>query len=379
MFFTTLSKSIAAKRIKNREISQNCHRNFAVCGTLILLYPFFAVLAIVFLLLFPASYDKFVLLPLPAGTERIIPTQVRIINKKRGDLMERARTDLALEARNEYMEKYAHRHEGEADGIEFSERSENGVKISEIEISSEEGERAVGRAMGKYVTLEFGDITAADYAAFSSLCTLCARELGALTHGAKSALICGIGNARMSADELGPRTLEHVLATRALKNRAPEIFEKSGFCEISAVAAGVGADTGFCAADMIRAAVKTAKPDVVIAIDALAARESTRLCKTVQICTSGISPGSGVGNARARLDEKSVGAPVISLGVPTVVDAATLVRDASGTEEGAKKFAGLFVCPADIDAQSAKLARLLGFAVNLALHKGYPIEEMMLG
>ena len=133
------------------------------------------------------------------------------------------------------------------------------------------------------------------------------------------------------------------------------------------------------AADIIRAAVKTAKPEVVIAIDALAARESARLCKTVQICTSGISPGSGVGNARSRLDEKSVGAPVISLGVPTVVDAATLVRDASGEGAEAKSFAGLFVCPADIDVQSAKLSRLLGFAVNLALHNGYPPEEMMLG
>ncbi len=293
--------------------------------------------------------------------------------------MERARTDLALEARNEYMEKYASARKGEADGVTFCERSEQGVKISEIEILSEDGVRAVGREMGKYVTLEFGDITAADYPAFSSLCTLCGRELGALIDGAKSALVCGIGNAHLSADELGPRALEHVLVTRALKNRAPEIFEKSGFCEVSAIAAGVGADTGFCASDIIRSAVKTAKPDVVIAIDALAARESTRLCKTLQICTAGISPGSGVGNTRTKLDEKSIGAPVISLGVPTVVDVSTLVRDAAGKEAKAENFAGLFVCPADIDAKSAKLSRLLGFAVNIALHKGYSIEEMMLG
>lgn len=293
--------------------------------------------------------------------------------------MERARTDLALEARNEYMEKYAHAHKGEAEGVTFRERSESGVKISEIEILNAEGERAVGRARGKYVTLEFGDITVADFPAFSSLCRLCARELGALTRGVKSALVCGIGNPKLSADELGPRALEHVLITRELKNRAPEIFSAGGFCEVSGIAAGVGADTGFCAADIIRAAVKTAKPDVVIAIDALAARESGRLCKTLQLCTAGISPGSGVGNTRSRLDEQSVGAPVISLGVPTVVDIATLVRDTAGKEVAAEKFAGLFVCPADIDAKSAKLSRLLGFAVNLALHKGYSIEEMMLG
>lgn len=293
--------------------------------------------------------------------------------------MERARTDLALEARSEYMERYAGAHGGEADGVNFRERSEHGVKISEIEISSTEGERAVGRAMGKYVTLEFSDVTVADYARFSALCAACARELRALTGEVKSALICGIGNAHMSADELGPRALRHVLVTRSLKERTPEIFGESRFCEVSAIAAGVGADTGFCAADIIRAAVSTAKPDVVIAIDALAARESARLCRTVQICTSGISPGSGVGNARARIDEKSVGAPVISLGVPTVADVATLVRDSAGREVNAEGLAGLLVCPADIDVQSAKLARLLGFSVNIALHRGYPMEEMLLG
>ena len=293
--------------------------------------------------------------------------------------MERARTDLALEARNEYMEKYASAHKGEADGVTFCEREEGGFKISEMEITSEAGKTAVGREMGKYVTVEFSDITVADYASFSSLCSLCARELRALIGGAESALICGIGNAKISADELGPRTLDHVLVTRALKKRAPEIFAKSGFCEVSALAAGVGADTGFCASDIISCAVKTVKPEVVIAIDALAARESSRLCKTLQICTAGISPGSGVGNTRSPLDEKSIGVPVISLGVPTVVDASTLVRDAVGKDCAGKSFAGLFVCPADIDVQSAKLARLIGFSVNMTLHKGYSIEEMMLG
>lgn len=291
--------------------------------------------------------------------------------------MERAITDLAVEAREEYMEKYARAHGGEIDGITFSEREEQGVKISEIEVLSEAGARAVGRAQGKYITISFGDITLMGFAEFAALCHLCARELRALCGGAKSALICGIGNARLAADSIGPSALSHVLVTRSLRECTPEIFEKSGFFDICAIAPGVGADTGFAASDIVRAAVDKAKPEVVVAIDALAARGTERLLKTVQICTAGISPGSGVGNARERLDKGSVGAPVLSLGVPTVVDVGTLVRDATGAEAREAKYASLFVCPKDIDAQSAKIAKLLGFAVNLAFQENYPIEEMM--
>lgn len=291
--------------------------------------------------------------------------------------MERARTDLAVEARDEYMEKYAREHGGEPDGIVFRERTESGVKISELEVTSEAGERTMGRALGRYVTIEFGEI--ADFSSFSALCSLCGRELRSLCGGAESALICGLGNACLAADSIGPLALSHVLVTRALREREPDIFKKSGFANVSAIAPGVGADTGFCAADIVRAAAEKANPDVIIAIDALAARETRRLCRTVQLCTAGISPGSGVGNARTRLDEESVGARVISVGVPTVVDVATLVRDAAGEGAKAESYAGLFVCPTDIDAQSARLARLIGYAVNIAFHNGYPIEEMMLG
>ncbi|MBQ9746580.1 MAG: GPR endopeptidase [Clostridia bacterium] len=295
--------------------------------------------------------------------------------------MERAITDLAVEARDEYIEKYAEGHSGEIDGVAFCEREEEGVKISEIDVLNEEGERAVGRRRGKYVTVAFRDLAAADLASFSSLCTLCARELEKLCHGAcgelKSVLVCGIGNARLAADAIGPEALAHVLVTRSLKEREPEIFEKGGFFDVCAIAPGVGADTGFAAADIVRAAVQTAKPDVVIAIDALAARSTERLCKTLQICTAGISPGSGVGNAREALTHESMGVPVISLGVPTVVDVGTLVRDATGGAEHGEKYRGFFVCPKEIDAQSVKIARLLGFTVNMAFQKNYPFGEML--
>ncbi len=316
-----------------------------------------------------------------ADQEVLLYNKRAIANNKRKKerFMDRARTDLALESMSEYMEKYAHEHSGKPDGVTFEERYERGAKISEIEILNEAGEKTLGRAKGKYVTLEFEDITVQDFAAFSALCSLCGRELQRLCGGAESALICGVGNSRMAADSLGPSALGHVLVTRSLRLREPNVFLQSGFADISAIAPGVEADTGFCTAEIVRSAVETAKPDIVIAIDALAARSTARLCKTVQISTSGVSPGSGVGNARARLDKSSAGAPVISLGVPTVVDVATLVRDAAGNGAKAENYGGLFVCPADIDVQSRLLARLVGFAVNIAFHKGYTIEEMLLG
>ncbi len=284
--------------------------------------------------------------------------------------MKRARTDLAVEARSEYMEKYAPAHGGEIDGVLYSERKNGETDISEIDVTSEAGERAVGRRMGKYVTISFPDITVMDFGGFSRVCEACACELMSvcktLVAEPKSLLVCGIGNARMTPDAIGPAALSHVMVTRSLREREPELFKRSALFDICAVAPGVGADTGMEAADIIRAAAGIARPDIVVAIDALAARSATRLCRTVQICSAGICPGSGVGNAVSVIDEASIGVPVVSLGVPTVIDAGTLVRDACGREESG--YEGFFVCPKEIDAQTEKLARLLGFAVNRAFH-----------
>ncbi|MBQ8404235.1 MAG: GPR endopeptidase [Clostridia bacterium] len=292
--------------------------------------------------------------------------------------MQRARTDLAVEARSEYMEKYAPAHSGEIDGVVYSERKHGDIDVSEIDVTNEAGERAVGRRMGKYVSLCFPDITVTDFEGFARICEACAGELMSvcktLAAAPKSLLVCGIGNAKMTPDALGPQALSHVLVTRSLREREPEIFKRSGFFDICAIAPGVGADTGLDAAEIVRAAAEIARPDIVVAIDALAARSAERLCKTVQICSAGISPGSGVGNAVRAIDKESIGVPVVALGVPTVIDAGTLVRDACGREESG--YDGFFVCPKEIDAQTEKLSRLLGFAVNRAFH-GLDLREML--
>ncbi len=291
--------------------------------------------------------------------------------------MWKAKTDLAVEARNEYMEQYAHAHSGEIDGVVYSERKNGDIDISEIDVINEAGARAVGRRQGRYVTLGFSDITLMDFGGFARVCEACAHELTVacktLVPEPKSLLVCGIGNAKMTPDALGPQAISHVLVTRGLREREPEIFKRSGFFDICAISPGVGADTGFDAADIVRAAAERARPDIVVAIDALAARSAARLCKTVQICSAGISPGSGVGNAVCAIDEGSIGVPVVALGVPTVIDAGTLVRDACGRE--GRGYEGFFVCPKEIDAQIGKLSRLLGFAVNRAFH-GLELREM---
>ena len=288
--------------------------------------------------------------------------------------MKGSRTDLAVEARSEYMEKYVTSHSGEIDGVVYSERKNGDIDISEIDVANEAGERAVGRHKGKYVTLCFQDIMLMDFKGFAHLCEACAQELVSvcktLVDAPKSLLVCGIGNAKMTPDALGPQALSHVLVTRGLREREPEIFGRSALFDICAVAPGVGADTGFDAAGIVRAAAEIAHPDIVLAVDALAAQSAARLCKTVQICSAGISPGSGVGNAVRAIDAESIGVPVVAIGVPTVIDAGALC----GGEK--QKHSGFFVCPKEIDTQIAKLSRLLGCAVNRAFH-GLELHEML--
>jgi spore protease len=305
---------------------------------------------------------------------------LRNANQKGGFIMERVRTDLAAEARSEYMERYAEECRGEIDGISYSERERDGISVSEIEVLNEAGESAVGRPIGKYVTIALPDLTVADADGFYKACRVCADELKGIckdvAKDAKSLLLCGIGNEQMTPDAVGPQALKHVLVTRTLKEREPEIFGEGGFFDICAIAPGVSAQTGLDAADVLLAASKIARPDIIIVVDALAARNQNRLCRTVQISTAGISPGSGVGCAAKTIDRGTMGIPVVCVGVPTVIDARTLAYDISGTDKG--DYSGLFVCPKDIDAQICKISRLLGFSVNLAFHKSYPFREMFL-
>ena len=203
--------------------------------------------------------------------------------------------------------------------------------------------------------------------------------------GAKSLLVCGLGSRSITADSLGPASADGVLATHHIKAADEKVFGEIGFFDTAVLTPGVSAQTGMESAELIMAAAKKLCPDMIIAIDALCARDAARLCKTVQLCTAGISPGAGIGNFRSRLSHENIGVPVIGVGVPTVIEGRTLVLDAlgdvadkSGKESAGERMAGLFVSPKNIDRSVEILSRVLSYAVNTAFQEGLSAEEIAL-
>lgn len=296
------------------------------------------------------------------------------------------RTDLAEELRSEAM-KAPDAPKGELDGIKYSLRDEGNAKVSTIEILNENGEKALGRKKGKYVTVSYEKLTDISYDGFVSLCDTVSRSLLSVCDDCvkepKSILVCGLGNRAMTPDAIGPCAVDFVLVTHHIKRYDKTLFENVGFFDVSAVTPGVTAQTGIEAVDIIKAAVSASSPDLVIAIDSLAAREARRLAKTIQISDTGISPGSGIGNDRATLDSSHLGIPVVAIGVPTVVDTATLLRDATENQKntGGTDYGWLsksFVCPKEIDSIGLSCSRLIGYAINRAFHKNIPYNEMFL-
>ena len=271
------------------------------------------------------------------------------------------RTDLALEAKA-LWEKSAGE-TTELSGVRARERESEGLSVTQVDILDEQGQAALGKPIGRYVTVELPRFDR-DRARPARVL---AQELRALLHGEdeKSVLVVGLGNRAVTPDALGPRTTDGLFLTRHLIANLPAQF---GDCrEVSAVAPGVLATTGVETLELVRGAVSHVRPAVVIAIDALAAGSMERLCRTVQLSDTGIVPGSGVGNRRAGFSEETLGVPVLSVGVPTVVDASALCESA---EER------MIVTPRDIDAQVAWLGSLLADALNAALHPRFTHEEI---
>ena len=213
-----------------------------------------------------------------------------------------------------------------------------------------------------------------------------AAELGALQglEPGAPALVVGLGNRAITPDNIGPKAADQTMVTRHLVERVPEHF--GSFRPVAALAAGVLGTTGMESGELVRAVAETLRPACVIAVDALASRSLRRVCRTIQLADTGITPGSGVGNARAALNAETLGVPVIAVGVPTVVDAATLTCDVlaeAGKGElnpAALQGAGdgLIVTPKDIDTQVHDLAKVIGYGINLALHTGLTIGDVEL-
>ena len=275
--------------------------------------------------------------------------------------MKNFRTDMAREA-------FLQLGDSLPDGAAHSETEENGFKTSCVEITSDEAAEKLCKPIGKYVTVDIQPVTRREVDAFTRGAGAIAkviRELLAPAEG-ETVLVAGLGNAAVTPDAVGPRASRHVMVTRHLVETLPEYF--GAFRPVAALETGVLATTGIESAELIRAACDKASPARIIVVDALASREVSALCKTVQITDAGIAPGSGVGNARAEISERTLGVPVVAVGVPTVVDIS-----GSGVFEGDSP---LIVTPSDIDAHVSDLSRLIGYGINLALHTGLTVADI---
>lgn len=293
------------------------------------------------------------------------------------------RTDLALEAR-EIWEEGAQKAD-RLRGVESAQTVREGYPVTMVRITTQEGQRALGKPVGTYITLELPGLKRREEDAFPRAVRALAAELKELLpKDAGGVLVVGLGNRAITPDNIGPSAVGHTLVTRHLVEQVPQHF--GHFRPVAALAAGVLANTGVESSELVRAMVNRIHPACVIAIDALTSRSLSRVCSTIQLADTGISPGSGVGNHRAALNQETLGIPVIALGVPTVVDVATLCADVL-EEAGRGELepealrghgGGLMVTPRDIDQSVADLSKVIGYGVNLALQEGLTMEEMEL-
>ena len=269
-----------------------------------------------------------------------------------------------------------------AEGVEFDEREEGEFKIAVMRVKKGRGEEETGRPAGTYVTLTIGRPWLFDEAQSERATDLISREIASLAGGisrCESVLVVGLGNRALTADALGPEVADGLLITRHIKLADEQLFRSLGQAEISSFAPGVLGQTGIETYELVRGAVQRVEPDLCIAVDALAARGVDRLATTVQLCDVGLSPGSGVGNDRGALTRETLGVPVLAIGAPTVVNSATLVRDAlevAGTreispelEEVLENGRSFFVSLKESDVAVAELSRIIAGAINRAFSK----------
>jgi len=290
--------------------------------------------------------------------------------------MLKRRTDLALEARELHGEDTL-------PGVTCTHTKVEGFPLTTVRVESEEGAKALGKPQGSYHTLDLEGLGRREQDAWRRSIRAVSALLRPLLPQEGGVLVAGLGNRAITPDAVGPLTADRTLATRHLVKMAPEHF--GNLRSAAVLAAGVLGTTGVESGELVQAVVEKISPAAVVAVDALAARRLERLCSTVQISDTGISPGSGVGNHRFSLNEQTLGVPVLAVGVPTVVDGATLCADLL-EETGKAELepetlrnapgASLIVTPRDIDQRVKDMAKVIGYALSLALQPDLSLEEL---
>lgn len=284
------------------------------------------------------------------------------------------RTDLAFESR-----ELASNGASELEGVEYSETRINGVGCKKLCVLNDTGAKNIGKPIGVYFTLDIEALTRRESESFVDTVSAMSQVLSQMVHVEGDdfqTLVVGLGNRDITPDAVGPIAAEYTLVTRHLKSQMPEDF--TFLRPVSVITPGVLGTSGIESADYIKAVCQTLSPNLIIAVDALAARSFDRLCKTVQITDTGITPGSGVGNSRACINKDTIGIPVIAIGVPTVVDIRTALADlcTNFSQESLGDCADMIVTPRSIDSEVNNTAKLVAYAINLALHKGLSVEDV---
>lgn len=296
------------------------------------------------------------------------------------------RTDLAMETRESFPQNHV-----EIRGVllEKKECLDGRALITTVKIQDEAGSKAMKKPIGTYVTVESQLMRNGDFEEREPLLLCICGQLEKMIQGMKqkSVLIIGLGNREVTSDSLGPKMTDALFITRHFKQEFGNTFlEENQYGCVSAIAPGVMAQTGIETGELLEGVVRQTKPDLVIAVDALAARSVSRLCTTIQITDTGIAPGAGVGNRRKELNEKNLGVPVVAIGVPTVVDAGTIIGDhlehvlqkQGYSEDEIERFINeimgeetekVMVTPKDIDCSVSQISEDLAHILNHCFQK----------
>ncbi len=313
-------------------------------------------------------------------------------------------TDLALETAENISIS------GSGKGIEMirEECSLSGTTVTVVNITDDTGAETMGKPIGSYITLESSFIKENDRQAHEKLIAILSRHIKEICpKNADTVLVIGLGNAQVTPDSLGPKVVEKILVTRHIKDTVPEDINNS-VASVAALAPGVMGMTGIETLEVVKGVTQRVKPDLVIAIDALAARRVSRVNSTIQLSDTGVAPGAGVGNRRRTIDKRSLGVPVIAIGVPTVVDAATLANDTierlieaflsqkrkdnefydmlnrMAEEEKYQLIKevlepyseNMFVTPKEVDAVIENIVNIIANSINIAIHPGIKQEDI---
>ena len=311
-------------------------------------------------------------------------------------------TDLALEIAENICNS--------PDGIDVKKEECNleNTYLTVVEITNAKGAEQMGRPIGTYITLESEFIKENDIEAHENLIEILSKKIKNLCpKNLNTTLVIGLGNLHITPDSLGPKAIDKILITRHIKDTVPDDINNS-VASVAALAPGVMGMTGIETVEVVKGVTDRVKPDLVIAIDALAARKVSRVNSTIQLSNTGVAPGAGVGNKRKTLNEDSLGVPVIAIGVPTVVDAATMANDTiekvidallKESKKGSSFYnmlkdtaeeekynlikdvldpytENMFVTPKEVDAVVENIVNIIANSINIALHPGININDI---